>query len=534
MIRAITDLHLRHIAGAHALVSNAAPFVDRTYDVCVIGSGPGGSVAAATLAAAGLEVVLIERGPFRPPHDFTFQVLDMATRLGHLEFTQGHRAALLQGSVLGGSSVIFGAVAMRPPAAILHEWREQSGVEWLDGDQLEPHYAHVGRELSVTRQNPAVENRANAIVREMAHALGRPDGLQIVERYTRGCAGMGLCNLGCGLNLKGTMLNSFVPQGLDTGRLTILTECEVESLAGERRGGLYRATGARIVCRDFESGHVVARPTIKARAFIIAAGAFFSAAVLCRSRDLPHRDRIGAHVYLQPHAQVFALFDDPVTARGTIQDDRYLPYSGVPAIYNFTGFLADRGFFWLPSILFPANFAAFISHLPLDVHTALMRRFHYTTSVTLTLRDNPFKSRLVIDEGRARLDFRESAQDIRTARDGFAHAARGFLRVGARRVFLPLLQPPSIERESDVDALARSRFGYDEVLLYSDHTSGGVPIGADRRRGIADEAGRIFDTTNVHVADASLFPSACGVNPSWTIMALSHRVSIALARELAR
>ena len=151
--------------------------LDRNYDVCVIGSGPGGAVAASTLAAAGLDVVLIERGPFRPPKDFTFQALDMATRLGHVELTRGYRTALLQGNVLGGGSIIYGAVAMRPPAAVWNEWQAATGLDDVSAEAFEPHYAEVGAALSVTRQSTALENRPNAIVREMAHALGRPEGL---------------------------------------------------------------------------------------------------------------------------------------------------------------------------------------------------------------------------------------------------------------------------------------------------------------------------------------------------------------------
>jgi choline dehydrogenase-like flavoprotein len=530
VIRPLTDRLIERIIRADDVAGGrAADALRRRYDVCVVGSGCGGSVAACTLAGAGLDVVLIERGPFRPPREFTFQALDMATRLGHLELTRGYRTALLQGSVLGGSSVIYGAVAMRPPGAVFDEWQRLSGIADLNADALEPHYAEVGAALSVTRQSASGENRPNAIVREMAHALGRPDGLHLVHRYTAGCAGVGLCNFGCALDRKGTMLNSFLPRGLETGRLTILTECEAHGLDGESRAGVYRASGVKVTCRSAETGALAGRITVRAKAFISSAGAFFTSALLLRSAHLPHRDRIGARVFLQPHAQVFAMFDDPVTRRGELVDGRYVPANGVPAIYNFLGFLPDRRFWWLASILFPANLAALVSHLPVGEHASIMRRYHYTSGVTITTRDAPQRSRVTLDRGRATLDFLESRQDAAILRDSLATAASGFLGAGAHRVFLPLLSPPRVTSQLDVDAFRRRRLAYDHVLLYSDHTSGGTPMGCDARHGVTDASGRVFDTSNVYVADSSLFPSSCGANPSWTIMALSRRVGEAVA-----
>jgi choline dehydrogenase-like flavoprotein len=46
---------------------------------------------------------------------------------------------------------------------------------------------------------------------------------------------------------------------------------------------------------------------------------------------------------------------------------------------------------------------------------------------------------------------------------------------------------------------------------------------------VTDPWGRVFGTDNLYVADSSLFPSAAGINPSWTIMALSRRVGMGLA-----
>ncbi|MBA3240926.1 MAG: GMC family oxidoreductase, partial [Acidobacteria bacterium] len=478
-----------------------------------------------TLAGAGLDVLLVERGPYLPVEDFNFRVLDMSNKAGYLETTSGHRTLLYQGNGLGGGSLIYGAVGMKPEDFVFDEWRDASGVASINGAALEPHYEHVARELSLTPQTKVLENRSNRIVREMASALGRPEGLVVVNRYTGGCAGVGLCNFGCGLDLKGNMTNSFLPVGLATGKLTVLTECEAVRVVGRRGVGGFQATGVEVVVREHSTGREVRRATVSARRVIVAAGAYFSSGILLRSRELPGRESVGRKIFLQPHAQVFAMFDEPVTRRGALKGDRYLPFNGVPAIYNFTGFLREHNFWWLASILFPANLASFVSNLPPAEHYEVMRRFHHTTSITLTLKDDPARSRVRLKDGRAQLEFRESERDIENLRKCLVTAARGFLAVGARRVFLPLLRPPKIESEADLKQIEKLKFGYDDLILYSDHTSGGNPYGADERRGVTDEWGRVHGTENLYVADSSLFPTAPGVNPSWTIMALARRVA---------
>ena len=183
--------------------------------------------------------------------------------------------------------------------------------------------------------------------------------------------------------------------------------------------------------------------------------------------------RAGRKIWLQPHAQIFALFDDKVTSRGVMDGDRYLPYNGVPAIYNFTGMLRDHRYFWLASTLFPASLATWTSHLPADEHVALMRRFHYVSSITVTIERSCPLARSRARPAAARLT-RAGA----TLKPCAAASAmpRGPFSPSAPVSVLPMLDPPRIERESDLRSLDRLDCPTTAVAL-SDHTSGGCRAG---------------------------------------------------------
>jgi choline dehydrogenase-like flavoprotein len=57
------------------------------------------------------------------------------------------------------------------------------------------------------------------------------------------------------------------------------------------------------------------------------------------------------------------------------------------------------------------------------------------------------------------------------------------------------------------------------------HPMGTARMAADSARGAVGPDGALFGVRGVHVADASLLPSSCGVNPQLTIMALAARVA---------
>ena len=121
-------------------------------DVCVIGSGAGGAVAAAELAEAGRDVVVLEQGGHWTRRDFTQREDEMMPRL----FEEGaapdrrRRITILQGRNVGGSTVHNLCYCFRTPDPILRMWRDEHALPELTRGRAR-------RELRARRSEPAGE-----------------------------------------------------------------------------------------------------------------------------------------------------------------------------------------------------------------------------------------------------------------------------------------------------------------------------------------------------------------------------------------
>lgn len=73
-----------------------------------------------------------------------------------------------------------------------------------------------------------------------------------------------------------------------------------------------------------------------------------------------------------------------------------------------------------------------------------------------------------------------------------------------------------------------------ETPFTSAHQMGTCRMSTSAKKGVVDPRGRVWDTEGLYVADASVFPSASGVNPMVTNMAISNWTSRGVIQDLAR
>lgn len=89
--------------------------------------------------------------------------------------------------------------------------------------------------------------------------------------------------------------------------------------------------------------------------------------------------------------------------------------------------------------------------------------------------------------------------------------------------------PVVVRRERDLEAIASRPIGPNDVALFSAHVNGTCRMGRDRATSGTDPHGERHGAAGVFITDGSLLPTAPGVNPQETIMALATIVSECIA-----
>lgn len=62
----------------------------------------------------------------------------------------------------------------------------------------------------------------------------------------------------------------------------------------------------------------------------------------------------------------------------------------------------------------------------------------------------------------------------------------------------------------------------------STHNTGGAVMGSDPGNSVTNRYGQVWDTPNVFVTGAALFPQNAGMNPTGTVLALAYWAADAL------
>jgi len=457
-------------------LSPIVPKGELACDVCVVGSGAGGGPAAAVLAGAGLDVVVLEAGGYYGPPDFDGSELTGLERLyvdGGSLATTDHRVAVLAGSCLGGGTVVNYTTSFRTPEEVREEWGGPFATEAFTRS-----LDAVWERLAVNTEHnrvPAREEKMRAGLERLGwHVAAMP-------RDVRGCDQgriCGYCPFGCRLGAK---------QSSDRTWLLDAQQAGARILAGTRAERI--APGLRV-----EAGAV----TVRARAVVVACGAIHTPALLRRS-GLGNAF-VGRNLFLHPVGGALGFFDEEIRPwEGTMQ-----------ALYSneLADLEAGYGLRYETTATHPGFVAAFLPWTGAAAHRELMLGLPRAAPVGVLLRDRDGGRVRVRRDGSPAIHYRLSRHDARHLQTGVEGAERILEAAGAGRIVTS----------------GRS--------LYSFHQMGTARMGGSPRTSACDWEGTLWGA-GVVVCDGSTFPTASGVNPMVTVSAVAHMNASALASRLA-
>lgn len=484
-------------------------------DVCVIGTGAGGAVMAARLAEAGYDVVMLEEGGYWSGTDFTEDEAEMVPRL---YADQGARAtedlalSILQGRCVGGSTTVNWMMMLRTPEWVLEEWSREHGTQGMTVRDLSPVFDLVEDEVHARIVPNDAHGPSNRIILDGAKTMGWAARPALIN--ARGCIRSGFCGVGCRYGAKQSTLLTYIPRALAAGA-RLYSDVQVSHVEQIERGGPTPLKRVQGVVLNRDDGRPRHRFTIDAPIVVLAAGAVETPAILQRSGMAG--GGIGRYLRLHPTSALIGVYEREIYAT-----------AGIPQSALSDEFLhGQHGYgYWIecPALL-PGLASVAVPGFG-DRHRSLMERFPNLGTLIVLTRDGANRgasngSVRVDRKGRRRIHYRLDPQDAHTLRSGLEAGARMHFAAGAREVHTLHAANVTLRSERDLPAIARASYGPNQLGLFSAHVNGTCRLGVERRTSGCSPDGEHHEVRGLYIADGSILPTAPGVNPQHTIMALA-------------
>lgn len=496
-------------------------------DVCIIGSGAGGSVAAAVLAARGRKVIVLEAGSDWQSGDFD-QREAVGTRELYLDrgtTTTGDLSiAMLAGSGLGGGTIVNWQSCFRTPDAILEEWAVSSGCRHFSDDSFAKSLDNVWGRLAVSRAESQL-NPNNAVLERGCESLGYRSSR--IPRNSLGCdlSQCGNCVYGCRHGGKQTAAVTFLRDAQETGNLSLIARCRADRVAVTK--GHVSTVSATAMNAEGTAQHPV---TVNAKKVVVACGALHTPALLMRSGiELP---ALGRNLFLHPTTGVTGVFDELIE-----------PWKGPPQTIVCDEFVELREGYGYRIETAPAHPGLLATATPWTTaaeHHQMMQHVAHRALLIVLVRDRAAGHVSIDADGRPRMRYRTRRLERELLRHGMSSAVRILEAAGATSVSTIHARPIRAERTGNATAfspsinqlcgrIAKAPVGRNRLNVFSAHQMGTCRMGQDKRNAVCDANGEVFGIRGLYIGDASAFPLSSGVNPMITIMAMAHHTAHRIA-----
>ncbi|MCF2502108.1 GMC family oxidoreductase [Dyadobacter sp. CY107] len=557
------------------------------FDVCIVGSGAGGGMAAYQLSRAGFKVVLLEAGGYFDPKDpkYITQLKwpwesprrgapthrafgDFDAAWGGWEIDgepythkDGTRFDWFRSRMLGGRTNHWGRISLRfGPKDFKRKSIDGLGEDWpISYEDLKPYYDQVDKLIGVFGSIENLENEPDGIylpppkarlhelfIKKAGNSLNIPvipSRLSILTKpinNERGvCFYCNQCPRSCQAYADFSSSSVLVIPALRTGNVTLINQAMVREVLTDPNTGL--ASGVSYVDREKLTEH-----TIKAKVVVLGASSAETARILLNSKSNRHpaglansSGVVGRYLHDSTGASRSAFLPQ-------LMDRKRYNEDGVGGMHVYTPWWLDnkkldfprgyhieyRGGMQMPAYGFGTGIENLNGRYP-AADGSKKPAGGYGASLKEDYRRFFGATFGMSGRGEAVADFNNYCEIDPSVVDKFG---------------IPVLRFHYKWSEYEIKQAKHMHDTFEEII----HAMGGVPTGpkpgADTGYGIA-APGRIIhevgtvrmgndpktsalnkfaqahDAKNVYVVDGAPFVSQADKNPTWTILALAWRAS---------
>lgn len=477
-------------------------------EVAIIGTGAGGAVVGTELAEAGRDVLFIEEGGYHPTSSFNPYLTESLPRLfrdaGGTIIMGRPPIPYAEGRCLGGGTVVNGGMTWRPPEQVLTQWAQLTGQPDLGPKGMEPLFDRVEERIHAKPQHPSSIGEDSRLLERGARRLGwryEPN-----RRAQDRCVGSNQCLTGCPTGAKQSTLVSYLPRALSKGA-RCLTEVRAKQLWIED-GRCIGVLGSAINPRTREEDVVV---QVRAKAVVVACGAIQTPFLLLQHRVGRPSRQLGKNFLCHPNTKVIAIYPHDIYAwQGVSQGGQIREFR-------------DEGILMAENAVPPGTAAAQIPFLG-DEALELMKHYN-AMAMTGVLVEDSHAGSVSRRFGAPMAKYSITPYDHERFLRGVRHLATLHFEMGAEKVILPFSNFHIANDVDDLDKIERTQRSRSTIELFTVHMMGTCRMGSHPRDSVVNMSGELWDLPGCYVADASLFPTAVGVNPQVAIMALATLVA---------
>lgn len=502
--------------------------MSQEFDVAVIGSGFGGSVAALRLSEKGYRVLVIEAGARNEDQDFAKNSFNLKKFLffpklgmkGIQRIDLLKNVLVLSGAGVGGGSLVYANTLYRPPSKFFKSGSWANLTDWESA--LEPYFDQAERMLGV--ETNKFFSPSDQVLKSVSDRLGFGDSFQMaplgihfgeagktvpdpyfggVGPSRTGCLNCGECMTGCRHGAKNTLVKNYLhlaeKLGAQVRPLTKVVDIQ------QQPGGylLTLIPSDRLLAKKEE---------LFVPELIVAAGALGTAKLIHKVRSRGRlsglSERFGelsrtnsesllgvvargkATDFSSGSAITSSVFPDADTHIEPVRYGKGSGFMGLLQSVLASGKNGEAPNFW-------RLIAATLKNLPKLPNFYNLRSWPERTLILLVMqsRDNSlttyFKRRL-------------------TSRQGHGEPNPAWVEVGHK-----------VAREiaSEVQGTPGAVIGEPFGIPLTAHFLGGAVIAADAQGGVVDGYLRVFGQPGLHIVDGSTLSANPGVNPSLAITA---------------